>query len=384
MSDQARDADFLRGKQVAFTGKLASMTRQEAAELVRAFGGTFVPALGRHTSILVVGQEGWPLREDGQLTRQLRRAQVLQRRGRHVTVLSEEELLTRLGLDSRSDEIRRRCTTAELIRILKIPRERLRAWIGAGLIVPVESSQGVGYFDFRQVAGAKTLCDLVKAGISTDRVRRSLEHLRAWAGDVDQPLEQLAILEKDGDILVRLGDQLADATGQLRFDFSEQAEESTVAWEPSQRTAEEWFDLACEHEDAGRLVEGENAYRQALLQGPNPECSFNLANLLYTQGRKPESAERFYQVVELDRTHAEAWNNLGTVLVDLRRLEEAKAAYEKAIGLGYADAHYNLADLLADLGDEDQARKHLQAYLQQDQHSRWARYARARLEKRSR
>jgi tetratricopeptide (TPR) repeat protein len=384
MSDQAKDADFLRGKQVAFTGKLASMTRQEAARLVRAYGGTFVPALNRTTSILVVGQEGWPLREDGRLTRQLRRAQALERRGHRVSVLAEEELLTRLGLDSRSDEVRRLCTTAELVRILKVPRERVRAWIGAGLIRPVETRQGVGYFDFRQVAGAKTLCDLVKAGISTERVRHSLEHLRAWAGDVDQPLEQLAILEKDGDILVRLGDQLAEPSGQLRFDFGEETGESTVAWQQGQPSAEEWFDLACEHEEAGRLADAEHAYRQALLQGPSADCSFNLANLLYALGRKPESAERFYQVVELDGTHAEAWNNLGTVLVDLRRPEEAKSAYEKAIGFGYADAHYNLADLLTEQGHEDQAREHLQAYLQQDQHSRWARYARARLERRSR
>jgi protein O-GlcNAc transferase len=113
--------------------------------------------------------------------------------------------------------------------------------------------------------------------------------------------------------------------------------------------------------------------------GPDAVCSFNLANALYALNRIPEAEERFYQTVELEPHNAQAWNNLGTVLVALTRFEEAKAAYEKAVQLGYADAHYNLADLLTDLGDHEQARQHWQAYLQQDQQSAWAYYARSRV-----
>jgi BRCA1 C Terminus (BRCT) domain len=69
MDETTVEADFLKGKQVAFTGKLASMARTEAAELVRDFGGRFVPQVNRQTSFLIVGHEGWPLRKDGRLTR---------------------------------------------------------------------------------------------------------------------------------------------------------------------------------------------------------------------------------------------------------------------------------------------------------------------------
>ena len=39
MEEPARDADFLKGKQVAFAGKLACMTRKEAVKLIQKFGG---------------------------------------------------------------------------------------------------------------------------------------------------------------------------------------------------------------------------------------------------------------------------------------------------------------------------------------------------------
>ncbi len=383
MAETARDADWLRGKQVAFTGRFASMTRKEAAELVRTYGGRFVPTVTRRTAYLIVGQEGWPLRKNGRLTIKLLKAQALERRGYKVSVLSEEELLARLGLDSRSDEARRLHTTAELTQLLNVPRDRLRAWMDAGLVRPVESSHGIAYFDFRQVAGAKTLCDLIEAGVTAERLRRSLEQLRIWARDVEQPLTQLAMLERDGHLLVRIGDALAEPTGQLLLEFADGAEASAVAFSPNRLSADDWYDLACRHEDAGRLAEAEAAYRQALtLAGPDAACLFNLANVLCALGRKPEAAECLHQAVTLNDRDPGAWNNLGAVLADLKRFPEAKAAYQKAISLGYADAHYNLADLLRDLGDHEAARRHWRAYLRQDPNSRWARYARACMGKR--
>ena len=44
----------------------------------------------------------------------------------------------------------------------------------------------------------------------------------------------------------------------------------------------------------------------------------------------------------------------------------------------YADSHYNLADIMEELGLPE-ARTHWQAYLCQDRHSSWAQYARLRL-----
>src|SRR5262249_19211631 len=68
MPEPGPDRALLQGKRVAFTGRLASMTRAEAADLVRAHGGRFTTTLNRFTSLLVVGQDGWPFEKDGRLS----------------------------------------------------------------------------------------------------------------------------------------------------------------------------------------------------------------------------------------------------------------------------------------------------------------------------
>jgi tetratricopeptide (TPR) repeat protein len=67
------------------------------------------------------------------------------------------------------------------------------------------------------------------------------------------------------------------------------------------------------------------------------------------------------------------------VLVGAHRVVEA---LEKALELvpHYADAHYNLAEALAAVGDLDRAREHWRAYLTFDPNSRWAEQVRRRLQ----
>lgn len=383
VAEKIEGETLLHGTRVAFTGRLASMTRREAAELVRAHGGKFVPTVTRRTSLLVIGQEGWPLRNDGRLSNKLQKARLLQRKGWSITILSEEGLLERLGLESQSEGVRGRYSMAQLARLLEVPRDRIRIWLRAGLVEPVETVHSVCYFDFQQVSGAKTLSDLAKAGVSPERIRKSLGQLCKWLGNVEQPLAQLAALEQSGQLLVRLEEgQLAESTGQLHFDFASQERPVLAEASRGPSTAEEWFALGCEHDQAERLTEAADCYRQALLiGGPDADVCFNLANVLHALGRKEQAAERYRQAVEIDREFVEAWNNLGNVLAELGQREEAVVAYRGAVELNplYADAHYNLADLLDQLGRDTEARPHWQAYLRHDGRSEHAHYARARL-----
>jgi tetratricopeptide (TPR) repeat protein len=374
--------ELLSGKHVAFTGRLASMTRAEAAELVQAHGGHFVAMVNRRTSFLVIGQDGWALQKDGRLTNKLRTARSLQQAGYGIKVVSEEELLTQLGSRTPTEGVRRLYSIAELSRLLKIPGNRLRAWVKSGLIHAVETEHGISHFDYSQVVSAKTLCDLIQAGVKSDRLKRSMRQLQRWVKNLEEPMQQLAILERDGELLVRLENGLAEPTGQRCFDFADPVDGETVSLSQPIVPADEWFELGCEHEDAQRFDEAVKAYRQALLTGgPNPTLCFNLANALYALGEKGPASERFYQAVELKPDFVEAWNNLGTALADLGQHEDSLAAYRKALELepSYADAHYNLADLLEEMGRASEACRHWQAYVQQDPHSEWGRHARGRL-----
>ena len=58
-----------------------------------------------------------------------------------------------------------------------------------------------------------------------------------------------------------------------------------------------------------------------------------------------------------DRNSADAYSNLGAILGDLGKSEEAVLSIRKAIELNpnSADAHYNLAQLLSDLGKLEEA-----------------------------
>src|SRR5882672_7450913 len=69
MASEPNTSPFQRS--VAFTGRLASMKREEAFALVRERGGTPRRGLTKTTAILVVGALGWPLLPDGQPSKSL-------------------------------------------------------------------------------------------------------------------------------------------------------------------------------------------------------------------------------------------------------------------------------------------------------------------------
>jgi tetratricopeptide (TPR) repeat protein len=380
--EPAADTALLQGKRVAFTGRLASMTRAEAAELIRAHGGCFATTVNRSTSLLVVGQDGWPFEKDGRLSGKLRKVRSLLRNGVGILVWTEEELFARLGLESPAEEVSRVYSTAQLARLLKIPGGRVRRWAAAGVIRPVETRQGVSYFDYGQVVSARTMSGLVEAGVKPERLRRSIEQRQTWMGSVELPLLQLAILQQNGELLVRLDDGLADTSGQRHFDFDDASEPSEVSLPQPPVTAEQQSEQGWLHEECGRLDEAAESYRQALLLGgPNPTICFNLANVLTAMGQKERAVERYFQVVELNPADMDAWNNLGVVLAALGRTREALAALEQvlAIDADYADVHYNLADLLDETGHETEAAVHWHAYSAKDDSGPWARHARERL-----
>jgi tetratricopeptide (TPR) repeat protein len=385
MTPSATDATWIKGKRVAFTGRLASLTRAEAVALLASFGAEHVTAVNQQTDLLVVGQEGWPLRSDGGWTLNLKKAHKLQQAGAELIILPEDEWFTRLGLDAHAHGVHRLYTTAEVCRTLQVARDRIRSWVRAGLVRPVETVRGVNYFDFQQVSGVRSLCRLAQAGVTPDRLRRSLEQLRNWMPALDPSLSQLKLIERDGQLLIRLEDgQLVEPTGQLHFDFSDDSPPNVVDVKPSMQTAEQCFSLGREHEEAGRLHEAAEAYREALrLGGPDAAGCFNLANVLYSLDDKGPAAERFRQAVEIDPGFWQAWNNLGNVLGELEQHAEAVASYRKALELNpdYADAHYNLADTLEQLGRAREARAYWEGYLRRESRGPWADHARSRLER---
>lgn len=377
-------AQWLDGKRVALAGRLACMSRDEAASLIAAHGGIYTRRVTREAMIVVVGRDGWPLAKDGRPSRKLRKALALAEQGCDLEIVPEEELLARLHCPS--GPLKRHSTLRELADLLRVSPDRLDQWQRAGLIQPVATVDGIRYFDFCQVAGAKRLCELVRSGITTSRLRQSLRQLRAWLGDVQFPLGQLTLLDAGSTLAVRLdGGQLAEPSGQLLFDFASGPAESfpmSVPWVEESLGVDDWLREAADAEATENWPRAVQSYREALmLSGPAAEICFNLAGALYAMGHYGRAGERYRQVLELDPDFSEAWNNLGTVLAYEQQNEEAVRAYHRALRVNprYADARYNLADTLDDLGRVEEAREQWRQYLELEPHGEQSDYARERL-----
>lgn len=369
-----------RGLEVAISGRLASMSRREAIDRLRAAGARWVRAPGPATDVLVVGGGGWPLARDGRPRRVLERARELERAGARLRSIDEERWLGELGLAERESSIRRLCTSAEISRILGVPLARIRGWSRAGLIRAARTLHRLEYYEFREVAAAKSLADLVEAGISPARIRRSLERIRGWLPGAADSLAARALLGESGELLLRLeGGELAEPTGQLRLDFA-------AAWREEEpfllRTPRQWCAEAQRLEDAGDLSAASRAYHEALAADPHlAEARFGLANVLYLLENAAEAAAEYLRAVELDPDYVEAWNNLGNAFAELGEVDAAVRAYRRALVIvpDYGDAHFNLAETLWSDGSLDPARAHYAIYLESEPTSPWAKHARERV-----
>jgi tetratricopeptide (TPR) repeat protein len=240
----------------------------------------------------------------------------------------------------------------------------------------------LAFFDFAQVQSAKTLCDLARRGVTTGRIRVSLEQLRGWLPNLGASLSQLALLEDNGRLLVRDGERgLMESTGQLQLDFGADGETTSVPWSQD-ATSDELFDEALEHHDNGLCEEAAALYLRAIELDPkDPVLHFNLANVQYEQGLLDDSCATYLAATQLDPQYVEAWNALGCVLSQMGRSKEAVVAFRRAIELvrDYGDAHFNLASELEQIGEYASANKHWRRYVELDNTGPWADTARERL-----
>ncbi|MFO0918320.1 MAG: tetratricopeptide repeat protein [Planctomycetaceae bacterium] len=382
---------ILRGERVAFTGTLASMTHRQAADLVVRHGGEPVVNVSQLTTLLVIGEEGWPLEEDGRISVKLEQAQQLRDRGQSLRLLHESEWLQALGLETPDQRQQSLYTPAMLSQILKLSVHEIRRWERMGLIRPIKRIYRLPYFDFQEVAEARRLSEWIRSGISVERLSEGLQRLNELR-PLGRPLDQLQILANGRRLLYRDPAGLVDSsTGQRFFEFEREVVtgEPEVATLPIQssrdapRTAQEWRQEGCARAEHNEIAESIQAFRRALIAEPgDPLSHVHLAESLYRAGNRLGAIERYYAAVELDHDYIEAWTQLGCVLSETDQIEAAIDAFRTALDIhpDYPDAHFHLAELLQRSGQADSARGHWETYLRFDRHGPWAETARQRLE----
>ena len=388
----------LEGQRVTFTGTLASMTHKQAAELVGQHGGEATAHLGRQTTMLVVGEEGWPLEADGRPSQKYRQVQAWQAAGQTVRVIRESDWLQVLGLAARHQDVHKLYTPAMLGQMLNMPVSLIRRWEQIGLITAAKRVYRLPYFDFQEVARLRRLSELLESGVSRQQLERSLSAIESLFPEANRPRSLLPLLARGRELLLEDDHGLiepisrqrllgfddeeptadpADTPASLPFPFQQPSTAEPLA------TASEWFERGCqflrEEDDAPAAIE---AFRMSLMLQPGDvETQFCLADALYRANVPDAALERYYAVIESDRNFVEAWTQIGCLHIERDEHEPALAAFRIALDIhpDYPDAHLQLAEVLATVGRTDDAREHWARYLEFDDRGPWADLARQRL-----
>ncbi|HMO15940.1 MAG TPA: MerR family transcriptional regulator [Pirellulaceae bacterium] len=382
----------LEGLRVAFVGKLGGHTKRDAQQIVRRHAGIPVELQDEAIDLVVVGADELPILSDNDLPEELMRAAA---EGR-LEIISETELWQRLGMLELESNIRRLYTPMMLSQLLGVKVAAIRRWHRLGLIIAAREVNRLPYFDFQEIAVARQLARLVGAGISVGQIQQKLRRLAHVFPSAERPLAQLSVLVEGKEILFRRDNGLVEPGGQRRFDFDlfEEnddlvAKKQTIEFAPRSpkyaadlHSFEDWINLAIESEDNSELDAALHAYRNALLQfGPNPEICFRMGELLSLLNEPAAARERYFMAIELDTSYVEARANLGCVLVELGRFEEAIGMFKKTLDFheDYPDVHFHLARLSDDLGNTVEALKYWKRFLELAPESPWADEARIRL-----
>ena len=328
------------------------MKRADAFALVLKHGGSPREGVTKQTDVLVIGEMGWPLLDDGRPSNSLALA-----KSYRIPIASERQFLEWLGWTV-PEEQARTYTADQLASLSKLPRDVVDQLAMFGLI----EARG-DLFGFRDLAAARQVAGLLAAGTALSVITRSLREIRKWLPDAR--LSNLRLFPESSDrILVEQMKGRTDNTGQFILNVEKPADDPDAIFEDAQSA-----------EEAGNIATAERLYRRVMNLDPaDPAAPFNLGNALRAAGRSLEAEAAYRAAVKADSRCAQAWYNLADMLDDQRRTKEAIDCLNRALEAdpGYADAMFNMALVLQRLERHAEAAEWWRRYLSIDASSPWA------------
>lgn len=104
---------------------------------------------------------------------------------------------------------RRSFRTGQVVRILGVTHRQLQYWAETGLVAPSACTGGGHHrYTFEDLVALRAAKQLIDAGVSVQRIRRSLGSLRRLLPTVRRPLSEL-VLVATGDLVLVLRDGTA-------------------------------------------------------------------------------------------------------------------------------------------------------------------------------
>jgi tetratricopeptide (TPR) repeat protein len=328
------------------------MKRADAFALVQQHGGKPREGVTRRTDVLVVGELGWPLLDDGRPSNSLAQA-----RSYKIPIASERQFLEWLGR-SIPEEQTKTYTPGQLAALSKLPEDVVEQLAMFGLI---EARNGL--YGFRDLAAARQVAGLLGAGTVLSVITRSLHDIRKWLPDAR--LSNLKLFPESSDrVLVEQVKGRTDKTGQYVLDVEKPADDADAIFAQAQAA-----------EEQGDTATAEQLYRRVMrMDSSDAAAPFNLGNVLRQQGRNLEAEAAYRAAVKADPDFALAWYNLADVLDDQRRTAEAVECLKRALEADprYTDAMFNMGLFLQRLERPAEAVVWWRCYLELDSSSQWA------------
>ncbi len=281
-----------------------------------------------------------------------------------------------------------RYTRREVQRILGVDVRRLRYWERLRLVNP-RARWGERFYSFGDLVALRTIQRITQQKISAHRLRRAVRLVEEQFGGSPLPLQGLQVMDQGREVLV-VPPGAAKPFNPIRqqwvFPFAAPTQGAKLR-AMSSRTPEQWFDEALECEARAELLpQAVEDYRHALDLAPNwIEAHINLGVVLYQMGKAEEARAAFQSAVQLDPTNGISSYNLGCVLEEQGDLDAAIEHLVRAARAlpSHPDIHFNLALAYEKRGNRQSAREHWMLYLRYAPNGPWAEQARAHLKRSS-
>jgi tetratricopeptide (TPR) repeat protein len=270
----------------------------------------------------------------------------------------------------------------EVERMLNLSRSTIRGLISAGFVAPTRGPRREYRFSFQDLLVLRTARALVQAKVPARRIGRSLSALRRKLPK-SVPLSGLTICAVGNDVVVRKGANRGQAeSGQyllaLDVDVSgdslqiveidsrlESTRKGVVDRKDPAEEAQTWFERGLSSEEASDVAHALEAYERCRqLDSRHLAGRINLGRLLHESGRYEDAQCVYREALRECEPDPTLYFNLGVLLEDIARNEAAIDAYLQALGADpdFADAHFNLARLYESVGKPQHAIRHLGMY----------------------
>ena len=356
----------LAGQLVVFTGKLSSLGRKQARDLVARLGGATADDVNARTTMLVIGAEGFL---NDVKSNKLKRAEELNAEQPQIRILTESEFCTLAGVPTPEALKRQYHALRDLLaRYRSLREDHLRYLVKCGILRPVLRTNADTFFAFPDLPIIRQANEGLEQGIAFRSIVRTLMASRAGQLEFDfridaAPAKIITLRRPAKD----RGAAAANDATQARLRDTELAEEFFRAGS------------ALDDGDEANLEQAAAAYRKALELDPYLCAALiNLANIHYSRDELVEAQALYERAIGLESDFFEAHFNLGNIYHDLGRYPEAQTCYREALRLNpfYADAHFYLAVTFEKMGLSQDARPHWRAYQQLAPQGEWVELAR--------